>query len=241
MIASARYLRVGAPAALLLLAGLLPLSYPAGASAQASAAAVGGNLLVNPRGTAGDTSAQGWDAVTIPGWQVSAGLPTVVGYGTAGFPRAAGAWPASRGRVFAGGAGGTARLVQIVPLLLPSGHTAPAGTRYQLSAWLGGTATSWAEVDVRFLSAAGRQLGSAIVGPVGGVSGGVFEPRSGGGALPAGTAAAQVTLVLATSLTDDNGPNAPQTGYNWAVAADPGLTVSAPVSGPAAHTPPAAR
>jgi len=182
MIASTRYLRAAVPAALLLFAGLLPLSYPASAAAQAAS---GVNLLENPSGTAGATSAQGWDAVTIPGWQVATGLPTVVQYGTAGFPRAAGAWPASRGRIFAGGAGGTARLVQRVLLLLPSGQAAPVGTRYRLAAWLGGTVNSWASVVVRFVSPAGRQLGSAAVGPVGRVSGGVFSPRSGSGVLPA--------------------------------------------------------
>src|SRR5580658_10508357 len=118
MIASARHLRAAVPAALLMFAGLLPLSYPASAAAQVTS---GVNLLQNPRGTDGATSAQGWDAVTIPGWQVSAGLPTVVRYGTAGFPTAAGVWPTSRGQIFAGGAGGTARLTQDVPLRLPSG------------------------------------------------------------------------------------------------------------------------
>ncbi|HEY6295316.1 MAG TPA: alkaline phosphatase family protein, partial [Streptosporangiaceae bacterium] len=229
MIASGRFLRVSIPSVLLLLAGLLPLSY---AAAQTTP---GVNLLENPAGTAGAVSAQGWDAVTIPAWQVAAGLPTVVRYGTAGFPRAAGAWPASRGRVFAGGAGGTARLVQSVPLVVPS------GTRYRLSAWLGGTGNSWTSVAVRFVSAAGNQLGSGTVGPVGRVSGGVFSPRSGGGVVPAGTATAQVTVVLATSLKDDNGPNAPQTGYDWAVAADLHLSVSAPVSGPAPLIPPQAQ
>ena len=237
MIAS---VRAAIPAALLLLAALLPLSYPASAAAQAASAASGVNLLENPLGTVGDTSAQGWDAVTIPGWQVAAGLPTVVQYGTAGFPRAAGAWPGSRGRIFAGGAGGTARLVQDVPLLESSGQPAPSGTRYRLSAWLGGTVNSWSEVVVRFLSAANRLLASATIGPVGRVSGGVFSPRAGGGPLPAGTASVQVTLVLATSLTDDNGPNAPQTGYDWAVAGDLNLAVSAPVA-PAMLTPPTAQ
>ncbi len=45
-------------------------------------------------------------------------------------------------------------------------------------------------------------------------------------------------MVLATSLTNDNGPNAPLTGYNRAVAADLSLTVSAPVRPPAPITPP---
>src|SRR5580692_2064487 len=150
MMSSVRRLRVNAPIALLLLAGMLALSHPAAASGQAVASAPaatgGGNLLVNPNATAGDVSAQGWDAVTIPGWQVATGLPTVVRYGTSGFPKASGAWPASRGQVFAGGAGGTARLTQSPSLRLPSGKTAPSGTRYQLSGWLGGTQTSWAEL-----------------------------------------------------------------------------------------------
>src|ERR1700728_118831 len=96
-------IRVTAP--LPLLAGMAALSHPASAAAQV--AADSGNLLVNPNATAGSVSVQGWDAVTIPGWQVAEGLPTVVRYGTSGFPRAAGTWPASRGQVFAGGAGGT--------------------------------------------------------------------------------------------------------------------------------------
>jgi hypothetical protein len=81
MSSTVRYLRAAIPVALLL-SGTLALSHPATASASAAdrsaaaspAAASGSNLLVNPRATAGDVSAQGWDAVTIPGWQVAAGL-----------------------------------------------------------------------------------------------------------------------------------------------------------------------
>src|SRR5271168_3449387 len=69
----------------------------AGAARSAAAVRAGTNLLLNPTATVGDTSAQGWDAVTIPGWQVQAGLPTVVRYGTSGFPKVPGAWPASSG------------------------------------------------------------------------------------------------------------------------------------------------
>jgi hypothetical protein len=82
--------------------------------AMAAKTTQGPNLLLNPDGSAGATSAHGWDAVTIPGWQVQAGLPAVVRYGTAGFPKSTGIWPASRGDLFAGGAGGTASLVQVV-------------------------------------------------------------------------------------------------------------------------------
>ena len=248
MNSTVRYLRAVIPVALLL-AGTLALSHPASASASAAdrsvaagpAAASGSNLLVNPRATAGDVSAQGWDAVTIPGWQVSTGLPTVVRPGTAGFPKAAGAWPAGRGKVLAGGAGGTARLVQSVSLLLPSGQPAPRHTPYRLSGWLGGTVSSWAEVTVRFLSATNRVLASRTVGPVGRTRRAEFAPRTGSGVLPAGTTSAQVTVELATSLTSANGPNAPLTGYNRAVAADLRLTVSAPVRRPAPLTPPPAQ
>jgi YVTN family beta-propeller protein len=253
MISLVRYLRATVPVTLLA-GGMLAASQPVSASAAvAPAAAVsasasaasgaaagsGSDLLVNPRATVGDVSAQGWDAVTIPGWRVSAGLPTVVQPGTAGFPAATGKWPASRGRIFAGGAGGTARLTQSVPLRLPSGQPAPQGTRYRLSAWLGGTATSWAEVTVRFVSATNLVLASGAIGPVGRTRHAEFAPRAGSGMIPAGATTAQVTVVLATSLTDDNGPDAPQTGYNRAVAADLSLTVSAPVSAAALASPPA--
>jgi YVTN family beta-propeller protein len=244
MISSVWCLRASVPVVLLLAGGLVA-SYPAHASVRAgqeaqaaSAAAPSGNLLVNPRGTDGVASAQGWDAVTIPGWQVSAGLPTVVRYGTAGFPTATGAWPTGRSQIFAGGAGGTARLVQDVSLRLPSGQLVPAGTRYQLSGWLGGTASSWAEVVARFLSATGHVLGSGVIGPVGRARHDEFAPRTGSGGLPAGTATAQVTIVLATSLTNANGPDAPLTGYNRAVAADLSLTVTASALRPAPLTPP---
>ncbi|HEX2820722.1 MAG TPA: hypothetical protein VHO07_11220 [Streptosporangiaceae bacterium] len=96
--------------------------------------------------------------------------------------------------------------------LLPSGQPAPSRTSYQLSAWLGGTVNSWAEVTVRFLSAANRVLASRTIGPVGRSRRAEFAPRTGSGVLPAGTTAAQVTVVLATSLTNANG---------WQTAARP--------------------
>ena len=61
-------------------------------------------LLLNPGAQAGAVSAQGWDSVTVPGWQVISGLPTVVRYGTPGFPPVTGHWPAVRGgQLFGGG------------------------------------------------------------------------------------------------------------------------------------------
>ena len=78
-------------------------------------AATGANLLHRGAAESGAASLHGWDAVTIPGRNVAAGLPTVVRYGDQGFPRGRG------GQLFVGGAGGTARLVQT---LAPGGPTA---------------------------------------------------------------------------------------------------------------------
>jgi YVTN family beta-propeller protein len=203
----------------------------------------GANLLVNPGAQAGEASARGWDSVTIPGWQVSSGLPTVVRYGTAHFPVAIGKWPAvPGGQMFAGGAGGTARLRQVVPLRSPAGSPVPRGTRYRLSGWLGGRSRSRAEVTVALLSAAGRVLARHAIGPVGSASARAgLALRATTGTLPRGTATARVTLVLATSLTDIDGPDAPYLGYDRAVADDLRFTVSGPAHQPPALTPPAAR
>jgi hypothetical protein len=245
MISRLRNLRAAVilPVTAAVIAGGLALSHPAAASAsaqRASEAKPGTNLLLNPQATVGVASAQGWDAVTIPGWQIQAGLPTVVGYGTPEFPRTNGKWPASRGRLFVGGAGGTSKLSQDVPLE----RARPVATttqRYTLSAWLGGTKTSDAELTVRFLDARGKVRATKTIGPVGRQAHAVLARRTATGTIPAGTTHAQVTLVLSTTLTDANGPNAPQTGYDYAAAADLSLTVSQPVRKPGPLTPPAAR
>jgi YVTN family beta-propeller protein len=233
MIAGALALGHPAPAS----ASARQASRPASVAASAGYAKPGANLLLNPRATTGDASAQGWDAVTIPGWQVQAGLPTVVGYGTAGFPRVDGTWPASRGRLFVGGAGGTSRLTQDVPL--KPAPSASGTLRYTLSAWLGGTSTSDAEVTASFLNARGQSLGTAVIGPVGKQAKPVLASRGASGAIPAGTTHAQVTLVLATTLTDYNGPDAPQVGYDYATAGDPSLVLSQSAQQPAPLAPPA--
>jgi YVTN family beta-propeller protein len=231
-------------------AGAAPASAAASVSAQTVAAATaavaspGSNLLLNPGAGAGDTSKLGWDAVTIPGWQVSQGLPTVVSYGTRRFPGASGAQPPGHpARLFAGGAGGTAVLTQQVPLRTAAGHGVPPGTRYHVSAWLGGTVVSKASLEVIFLSAAGKALGERRIGPVGGAgdaSHPEFAWRQGSGTLPRGTRSARAVLDLATSLTNYNGPYAPQVGYDRAVAGGLRFSVSAPVRRQVL-TPPAAR
>ena len=220
--------------------GVLGAAGPAGAARPAGGARparavrpAGPNLLVNPGAEAGAYSVQGWDAVTIPGWQVTTGLPTVVRYGTRGFPAGH-----RGGQLFAGGAGGTARLTQVVSLRSPSGALQPAGTRYWLSARLGGTARSAALVSVTFLSRSGRVLGLRWIGPVRARGLSLFRVS---GPLPRGAVRAEVELVLATSLTNIDGENAPLVGYDRAVADDVGFSLSAPARRPGALRPPAAR
>jgi YVTN family beta-propeller protein len=224
------------------LAASASLAQQAAARADApSLARFGPNLLRNPGAQAGAYAVGGWDAVTIPGWQIVAGLPTVVRYGATHFPPVTGRQPAVRdGQMFAGGAGGTARLQQTVSLRLARRRLVPAGTRFQLAGWLGGTRRSKASVLVTFLSAAGHALGRADIGPVGG-PGPVARPtrRSITGTVPAGAATAEVTLLLKTTLTNDDGPDAPLVGYNRAAADNLLLRVSAPVR-PQPLTPPAA-
>jgi hypothetical protein len=199
----------------------------------------GTNLLLNPGAQAGAASADGWDAVTIPGWQVSSGLPTVVPYGAPHLSPATGQGPAvPGGSLFAGGAGGTARLTQAVSLRQAAGPPVATGTRYQFSGWLGGTATSQAAVTVAFLSATGAVLARRVISHGRGNDRPAY--RAAAGTLPAGTASARVTLVLATSLTNDDGPNAPLVGYDRAVADGLRFSVSAPVRRLAPLTPPAA-
>ncbi len=125
----------------------------------------GVNLLRNGGAGVGATSVQGWDSVTIPGWSILGGLPTVVGYATPGFSTVA-AHSAAPRRLFAGGPGGPAQLAQTVGLRSPGG-AALGGTGYRLSAWLGGNAKSAGSVTARFLSAGGRTLGDVTIGPVG--------------------------------------------------------------------------
>jgi YVTN family beta-propeller protein len=229
-------LRVLGPAACALACAAAVLGTPGAAHA---------NLLRNPSAEAGAASDQGWDSVTIPGWKVARGLPTVVRYGTRGFPavsrRARGA---NRGQLFAGGPGGTARLVQWVGLRAPGGGNVVARAPFELSARLGGSSSSRASVSVSFFSAAGRRLSDHALPAV-------TEParksptrlsrRSLRGRLPAGAVRAAVTLRLSTALRNVDGPNAPVVGYDRAVADDVRFDVRARVRSPEPLKPPVTR
>jgi len=218
-------------------AGGRPAASPV-TSAQANARP-GANLILNPGAQDGDYSARGWDAVTIPGWHIISGLPTVVRYGTRHFPAITGRQPAvSDGQLFVGGAGGTARLQQVISLHSATGAVVPPATRYALSAWLGGNSTSRAAVSVTFRSASGGVLGSAAIGPVGGRGRTAsMAHRAGAGVLPAGSASATVVLTLATSLRNIDGPDAPYAGYDRGIADNVQFSVSAQVRRPVLTAP----
>jgi hypothetical protein len=201
----------------------------AAATAPVTMARPGTNLLRNPDGTTGDTSAQGWDPVTIPGWQIGVGLPTVVRYATPGFPHATRA-PKDPGNLFVGGAGGTATLVQTVPVKLAKSSASPV--RYTISAWLGGTKTSAATLTVRFRTASGTVAAVCAIGPVGRQRRPVPQRAAATGTLPKGVVSAEVTLTLATALTNVDGPYAPLVGYDYASAAGLGLTFNVPAQPP---------
>jgi YVTN family beta-propeller protein len=242
-------------ASLALLGGALAAGRPASAqanTAQVNAAQVnttqplastptattvppGTNLLANADATVGDTSAQGWDAVTIPGWQIGSGLPTVVRYGTAGFPKAAQP-PKDPGNLFVGGAGGAATLVQTAPVI--PAHPSAGAVTYTISAWLGGTKTSAATLTVRFRNTSGAVVATRAIGPVGRQQRPLLQRRTATGALPKNAVTAQVTLTLATTLTNVDGPDAPLVGYDYATAGGLDLSLSARAQPPAPLTPP---
>jgi YVTN family beta-propeller protein len=194
------------------------------------------NVLRNPDAEAGAASAHGWDSVTIPGWRVVSGLPTVVRYGTRGFPR-------GRGQLFAGGPGGTARLTQRVALDGRGGAPAAADARYEFSARLGGSSSSRASAAVTFVSARGRRLGRRHLRGVGGPdqsSARRLTLRSLRGRVPAGAVGAEVTLSLSTSLKNIDGPYSPKVGYDRAIADDLRLDLHGDLPAPRPLRPPAA-
>jgi hypothetical protein len=209
-------------------------------SAPHAVARAGANLLSNPGAEAGARSKRGWDAVTIPGWRVARGLPTVVRYGSPGFPAH---HRGGRGRqLFVGGPGGPASLVKRVPLLSPVGHPLGHHARFHLAGRLGGSASSAANVAVRFRSAAGRVLARQVLGRAGGTAARRADRlvhHRVGGRIPAGTVAADVTIRLATTLTNYNGFYSAN-GYNRAVADSVRFSVSAAVQRPHRLAPPAA-
>ena len=89
-----------------------------------------------------------------------------------------------------------------------------------------------------FLSARGKTLGHATIGPVSGATAKVtLARRAATGSVPAGTASVRVTLVLSTTHRNYDGPNAPLTGYNYSAADGLNFHISAPAPRPALTRP----
>ena len=233
---------------------------PIRAASARSLAPAGSNLIRNGGAEMGDASGNGYDAVTIPGWGVTSGLPSVIGYGTPGFVASRDRRPAASGhQLFIGGAGGPATLSQRVPLRYPDG-TRPRAATFSISAALGGQGahTADASVKVSFEDASHKVLVTATLAPVTARDRSERTEllrRSAHGHLPAGTASAVVVLFLRTTAKDYNGPNGPPDpnpiilhgpngstdGFNYSYADDLRLTLSVPVVKPPAVTRPVAR
>jgi Phosphoesterase family len=227
--------------------GSAPTAGPQRAASPAPAdatAPAGTNLLTNGDAESGASSFRGYDEVIVPGWTVTAGLPTVVRYGVkALLPRSA-PGPADRGNsYFAGGSGGPATLEQDVPLVAPNGGSLGIGTTVTIDGWLGGLGSSNDSPSVRlaFRGPGGATLSTATLGPV------THETRHNTTALvqttrtvgvPKGTTSVLVALVMTTPSTDYDGFNGSVTGNNQAWADNLTLTASGPVRAPAPLTPP---
>jgi hypothetical protein len=230
-------------AALVVGLGLLVATVTAGPSAGAAttrdAAPPGTNLLVNGDAELGDPSLSGYDAVTVPGWQVRQGLPTVAQYGEKGFPGRTAPGPADRGtNLFAGGAGGTSILTQTVTLSSP----APHGSTFALSGWLGGKGrlTDDARVLLTFRDAHGSKTEAAQLGPVTPADrDDVTEllERSTTGSVPPGTATVDVALVLTTTNDRYDTHDSSVVGFDRGFADDLSLTLSVPADAPVAAPP----
>jgi Phosphoesterase family len=216
---------------------------PAKTSVTAPAAAAGTNLLGNGAAEVGAGSHRGYDEVIIPGWKVIQGLPTVVRYGATAFPDTKTPGPAERGaNFFAGGAGGTGVLTQVVPLVSPDGGPLPAGATFTVAGWLGGLAASKdnAALYLTFQDANGATLSDQQIGPVTHKSRGnvtEFVHRTKSAKVPVGTVDVLAALVMTTTATNFDGYNGSVPGYNQGFADDLSLTVSTPVRAPLPPTP----
>jgi hypothetical protein len=235
--------------ALVALAGgtlLFSASPPALAATTAGAVATPGtNLVQNGGAETGDRSDTGWDAVTIPGWQIASGLPSVIGYGTKDFIAASSTRPPSSGQqLFVGGAGGPAVLTQRVALDA-AGSSTLSGSTFTLSAALGGRnrRSDDSSVEVSFENAQHNVLSTASLAPVTAherTNATELLSRSTKGSVPPGTTSALVELRLTTLATDYNGPNGSTVGFNYAYADDVSLSLSVPVTASPALQPPTA-
>lgn len=160
---------------------------------------IGQNLVVNGDAETdeGEPSQNTWNAIS--GWNTPTGMMAVTYYGA----RLADVdmLPDNRGRSLFGAYFGTSAAFQTIDLTLIKDRIDSGGVGYQLSGYFGGFEDSndSGKDALLFLDANGRDLGSAVVGPVTAADRGNktgLLKRAGDGAVPAGTRQIRVTLTL---------------------------------------------
>jgi hypothetical protein len=201
----------------------------------AAAASAGTNLLVNPGAETGECSPNGLQGVTLPGWNITSGMPNIVCYGTAGgYPTSSTPGSPMRGNAFfAGGATGNGAMEQVVDVSSGASAIDAGGVTFNLSGWLGGYASQndRAAVTATFYSGSGSSLATRQIGPVLAADRAnttEFLQKQASGTVPSGTRTINVTV-----------------SYTWAAGNttdgyvdDLSLTVSTTVTTPTLTAPP---
>ncbi|MGW7054148.1 alkaline phosphatase family protein [Streptomyces sp. NPDC054887] len=206
-----------------------------------SPATMSQNLIVNGDAECANGSTSGWDAVTLPGWELSGG-PTAMRYGIeGGYVGPGDPGPAERGtQLFSGGIAGASNFAQTVDVSSAASQIDGAGVTYNLSGWLGGYTTyvGTAAVDISFLNGSGTAIGtSAKIGPVTPADRGSVTKllqRTSTGSVPAGARKIRVKVDMPASQ-----PVAAHKRWNMGSADNLSLTLSVPGLAPAVLQPPA--
>lgn len=177
-----------------------------GPLAPQATAATSGNLILNPGAETGECSVDGQEAVTLPGWTITNGTPTIVCYGSpGGYPTSTTPGPTNRGNAFfAGGATGSSTMEQSVDVSSAASAIDAGGVTYSLSGWLGGWSSQndTAGVQATFLGASGSSLGTAQLPAVTASDRGnttEFLQRTASAAVPVGTRSIKVDVTYTWS------------------------------------------
>lgn len=204
--------------------------------ATTAGATTSANLLLNPGAEIGECSPNGLQGVTIPGWNITSGMPNIVCYGTAGgYPTSSTPGPSSRGNAFFNGGGtGNGAMEQTVDVSSAATAIDAGSVTYSLSGWLGGygSQNDNAAVVATFYNQSGSQLATSQIGPVMATDRSdttEFLQRSAAGAVPAGTRSVQVSV----NFTWTTGSNTDGYVDNLSLTLSTGVTVptlSAPPS-----------
>jgi len=188
-----------APAA----AGVILAASLAMPGARAQTPSIYGVELVKNGGAEADVGAPSNSQIVKPTGWTTTGEFTAVQYGASGgFPDATSPGPAERGKnLFEGGNVAKSTGTQSISLAAAASDIAAGTVKYSFSAWLGGYSnqTDNATASLSFRDAAGRTVGSVVLGPVTPVERkdvtGLLQ-RSHSGVVPKAAATAVVTIVF---------------------------------------------